>query len=121
VRRLVILVALLAFVGLFVYIFGLYVKGTNAYACSLEVARRSPVVVAEIGEPMGAGFFAWISNYQSEGSVTDTSFRTTLEGPKGKGGLKVRWYSSPVGSALRMELEKGGRRRVVYEGTIPCR
>ena len=120
-RRPIILIALLAFVGFFVYIFGFYVKGTDAYACSLEVARRSPEVVAEIGEPMEAGLFAWISNYQSEGSVTDASFRTTLEGPKGKGGLKVRWYSSPVGSALRMELEKGGRRRIVYEGTIPCR
>ncbi len=120
-RRLIILIVLLAFVGLFVYTFGLYVKGTDAYACSLEVARRSPQVVAEIGEPMEPGLFAWISNYQSGGSVTDASFRTTLEGPRGKGGLKVRWYSSPVGSALRMELEKGGRRRIVYEGTIPCR
>ena len=120
-RRFVILTALLAFGGFFVYIFGLYVKGTDAYDCSLDVARHSPTVVAEIGEPVEAGFFAWISNYQQEGSVTDTSFRTTLEGPKGKGSLRVRWYNSPVGSALHMVLEKGGRARVVYEGAIPCR
>ena len=119
-RRLITLIALLSFVGFFVYIFGLYVKGTDAYSCSLDVARRSPALVAELGEPVEAGFFAWISNYESGGSVTDASFRTTLGGPKGEGVLRVRWYSSPVGSAMRLELEKGGRSRVVYEGTIPC-
>lgn len=119
--RLLFLAAVLAFVGFFVYIFGLHIKGTDAYACALAEARRSPVVIAELGEPIEPGFFAWTSNYSQEGSVTDTSFRITLEGPKGKGGLKTRWYLSPVGSALHLELEKGGRRRVVYTGAIPCR
>ena len=94
---------------------------TDAYACSLAEARRSPVVIAEIGEPVEAGFFAWSSSYSQEGSVTDASFRTALAGPKGKGTLRVRWYNSPVGSSLRMELEKGGRTHTVYGGTIPCR
>jgi outer membrane usher protein FimD/PapC len=111
----------LAFVGLFVYIFGLHIKGTNAYACSLGEARRSPVVITALGEPLEAGFFAWSSNYSQEGSVTDASFRTALEGPKGKGTLRVRWYNSPVGSSLHMELEKDGQTRAVYGGTIPCR
>ncbi len=120
-RRFIPPIALLAFIGFFVYIFGFYIKGTDAYSCSLDVARRSPAVVAELGEPVEAGLFAWTSNYSQEGSVTDASFRTTLEGPKGKGGLRVRWYASPVGSAMRVELKRGGRARVVYEGAIPCR
>ena len=81
--RLIALDALLAFVGIFVYAFGLYVKGADAYACSLAEARRSLAVVAELGEPVEAGFFAWISNYSQEGSATDTLFRTALAGPKG--------------------------------------
>src|SRR5688500_16624068 len=51
------LAALLAFGGLFVYVFGLHVKGANAYACSLAEARRSPAVIAELGVPVEAGFF----------------------------------------------------------------
>ena len=118
--RFIVPVALLAFGGIFVYVFGLHIKGTDAYDCSLEVARRSPVVVEGLGEPVRAGFFAWTSNYLQEGSVTDASFRITLEGPKGKGTLKVRWYSSPVGAVMRLELEKGRRRHIVYEGAVPC-
>ena len=121
VGRFLFLVAILAFVGLFVYVFGFYIKGTDAYACALAEARRSPAVIAELGEPVEAGLFAWTSSYSQEGSVTDASFRTTLEGPKGEGTLRVRWYNSPVGSAMRMELDKGGRTRAVYGGTIPCR
>lgn len=115
------LVALLAFGGLFVYMFGLHVKRTDAYACSLAEARRSAAVIAELGEPVEAGFFAWSHSYVQEASVTDASFRTTLAGPKGEGMLRVRWYSSPVGSSLHMELEKDGRKHMVYGGAVPCR
>ena len=111
----------LAFVGFFVYIFGLHIKGTDAYACSLAEARRSPTVAAQLGEPLEAGFFAWTRGYSQEMSVTDASFSTTLTGPKGSGTLRTRWYSSPVGSSLRLELEKDGQTHVVYSGVIPCR
>jgi|GEM_PF-2484719 len=115
------LVAFLLFGGFFLGIFGLSAKLTEAYSCSLSVARRSPVVVAELGEPVEPGFFAWLYGYSQEGSVTDTSFRTSLAGPKGEGTMRVGWYRSPVGSSLWIELEKGGRKQVVYSGTIPCR
>lgn len=114
-------IAALAFFALFIYIFGLHIKGTKAYACSLAEAQRDPTVIAELGEPVKAGFFAWTYGYIQEGSVTDTSFRTSLSGPKAKGTLRVRWYSSPVGSSLRMELETGGRRRVVHDRSPRCR
>ena len=120
-RPLLLLAVLLPFVGLFVYIFGLHAKGTDAYACSLAEARRSPLVAAQLGEPVEAGFFAWTRGYSHEMSVTDAAFSTTLTGPKGSGTLRTRWYDSPVGSLLRLELEKGGRTHVVYNGTIPCR
>lgn len=114
-------VALACFAGLFLFIFGYFVKLTDAYACSLGVARRSPAVVEELGEPVEAGFFAWIYGYSQANSVTDTAFRTSLSGPKGGGTLRAKWYRSPVGSSLYIELEKGGRKRVVYSGVIPCR
>lgn len=115
------IVVLLCFGGFFALIFGVGIKWTDAYACSLGEARRSPAVVAELGEPVEAGFFAWTYGYSQQGSVTDTSFRTTLAGPKGEGTLRVQWYRSPVGSSLRMELEKDGVTHSVYGGAIPCR
>lgn len=110
-----------AFLGFFLFIFGLFVKWTDAYACALAEARRNPLVLAELGRPVEPGFFAWTYRYSQEGAVTDTAFRTALEGPKGKGTLRVQWYESPVGSSLYLDLEKDGRRQVVYNGTIPCR
>ena len=115
------LVILVPFAGLFVYLFGLHVKGTEAYACALSEARRSPLSVEELGEPVEAGFFAWSRGYIREGSVTDTSFSTTLAGPKGEGTLRVSWYTSPVGSSLQMELEKDERTHPLYIGPVPCR
>ena len=115
------LVAVLAFIGLFVYVFGLHAKSTDAYACALTEARRNPLLIAELGEPIEPGVFAWTSSYSREGSVTDAAFGTSLSGPKGKAWLSVRWYLSPVGSSMRLELEKDGRTSTVYGGTIPCR
>ena len=119
--RVLLLLLILGFPGLFVYVFGFYVKGTAAYACSLAEARRSPVVIAQLGEPVEAGLFAWTSGYSQEGSVTDASFRTSLTGPKGSGTLRTRWYVSPVGSSMRLELEKDGQTHAVYGGAVPCR
>ena len=113
------LVVLVCFGGFFIFIFGVVIKWTDAYACSLAEARRSPAVIAELGEPVEAGFFAW--GHWEKGSVTDASFRTTLAGPKGEGTLRVQLYSSPLGSSLRMELEKDGRTQQVYGGPAPCR
>ena len=115
------LALVLVFGGFFLFIFGVGIKWTEAYACALAEARRSPAVLAEIGEPVRAGFFAWSFGYSQELSVTDASFRTALAGPKGEGTLRVQWFKSPIGSSLHMELERDGRTLTVYSGPIPCR
>ena len=112
------LVALVGLGGFLIFIFGVWIKWTNAYACTLDEARRSPVVIAELGEPIEAGFFAW--GHWEKGTVTQASFRTTIAGPKGKGTLRVQLYSSPIGSSLWMELAKDGRTQRVYNGSTPC-
>ncbi len=111
---------LLAFVGLFLFIFGFHIKWTEAYACSLAEARRSPAVIAELGDPVATGFFARSYSYSQGGGVTTASFSTALKGPKGEGRLFVNWYSSPIGSSLQMELEKEGRKYPVYAGAAQC-
>ena len=115
------LMVLMCVASIVVFLSGVAIKWTDAYACSLAEARRNPDVIAELGEPIDAGFFAWSFGYSQQGSVTDTSFHTTLTGPKGEGTLRAQWYRSPVGSSLRMALEKDGQMRQVYGGSIPCR
>ena len=115
------LLVLLVFGGFFFVLFGFAIKWTDAYACSIAEARRSPAVISQLGEPINAGFFAWSFGYSQELSVTDTSYSTELNGPKGEGTLRVRWYNSPVGSSLQMVLDKDGSQHSVYSGPIPCR
>ena len=115
------LVVMLMFCGFFFVLFGFAIKWTEAYACSIAEAQRSPVVISQLGEPINAGFFAWSFGYSQELSVTDTSYSTALTGPKGEGTLRVRWYKSPVGSSLQMVLEKDGSQHSIYSGPVPCR
>ena len=117
----VVLLVLLVFGGFFFLLFGFAIKWTEAYACSIAEARRSPVVISHLGEPIEPGFFAWSFGYSHELSVTNTSYSTVLTGPKGEGTLRVGWYKSPIGSSLQMTLEKDGSQHSVYNGTIPCR
>jgi hypothetical protein len=115
------LVAVLFFGSFFLIIFGFSIKWSDPYSCALTEARRSTAVEAELGQPVEAGFFAWLYYYSKEGSITDTAFRTKLTGPKGEGTLRVHWYASPVGSSVLIELEKDGRTVEVFKGPVPCR
>src|SRR5688572_16278563 len=74
----VLLLVILIFGGFFFVLFGFAIKWTEAYACSIAEARRSPAVIAQLGEPINAGFFAWSFGYSQELSVTDTSYSTEL-------------------------------------------
>lgn len=114
------LAALALLGGVFVLIFGLAVRLTQAYACALSAAERDPAVIARLGAPVEAGFFAWSGGWARRGSVTDGAFSTSLRGPRGEGTLRVRWYDSPVGSSVRIELRTGGETLLVHSGAAPC-
>ena len=118
---LILMLVLLVFGGFFFVLSGVGIKLTEAYACSIAEARRSPTVIAQIGEPVEQGLFAWSFGYSHELAVTNTSFSTTLTGPKGNGTLRVGWYKAPIGSSLQMVLDKDGSQHTVYSGPIPCR
>lgn len=115
---LLLLIVALCVGSFFIFFFGIVIKWTNVYSCSLAEARHNSSVIAELGEPIDAGLFAW--GYWEKGTVTESSFRTTLTGPKGSGTLRVQVYASPLGSSLRMELDKDGRTQQVYRGPTSC-
>jgi len=115
-----IVASLAALPVLFVSIFALGIRWTDAYACSITEAKRSPALIAAIGEPVEPGFFAWSFAYRQEGSTTDAAYSTNVSGPKGAGTLRVQFYRSPVGSSLAMDLEKDGNTDVVHRGPAQC-
>lgn len=106
--------------GILFYVFALSMKRTDVYDCSISHARRNPIVIEQLGEPIETGFFAWTFSYSREGSTEDAHFNTNLTGPKGTGTLYVDSYKSPVGSSLRIVMEKDSQEYNVYNGTFQC-
>lgn len=108
-------------VGILFFVFGFAMKWTDTYACAVSEAKRNPIVIEQLGEPIETGFFAWSFSYSKKGSTEDAHFNTNLTGPKGTGTLYVDSYRSPVGSSLRMVMEKDGQDYNVYNGAFQCR
>lgn len=112
---------LVALPALFFSVFAFGIRWTDAYACSITEAKRSPALIALVGEPIETGFLAWSFAYRQEASTTDATYSTNVSGPKGAGTLRVQFYRSPVGSSLAMDLEKDGQTHVVHRGPAACR
>jgi hypothetical protein len=108
--------------GIFMmYIFGFSIKSSSQYACTLEQARRSREVTWQLGEPIEPGFFAWLSYHESQGSISQGSFSTSVSGPRGNGRIRAEYYRAPVHSYLYVQF-KGSEGWVdVYRGDYPCR
>ncbi len=119
-RTLFVLAFVVGFPAFFFFIFALSIKWTDAYECSIAQARRSPALIAEVGEPVEAGFFAWSFAYAKEASTTDAAYSTNVSGPKGSGTLRVQFYRSPVGSSVTIDLENDDQTRAVYRGPAVC-
>lgn len=118
------LIGLLFMVGMglfFIYIFAFSIKGTEEYACALEQARSSRVVGQALGEPIEPGLIAFLSLRESQGSRVQSTFSTSLAGPRGDGRIRVDAYRAPTGSYLNMQFKSEGDWVSVYSGDYPCR
>jgi predicted RNA-binding Zn-ribbon protein involved in translation (DUF1610 family) len=106
--------------GLF-FIFGLFIKSNSMYTCALTAAKNSQAVIQQIGQPMTAGFFAWMSNYESSGSNESVHFSTDLSGPKGSGTLDV--YGTRQRNSLSLDevFSINGHDYTVLNGPTTCR
>lgn len=106
---------------LMIYIFGFSVKNTDEYACALEQAQRSPVVMRELGQPVEAGRLAWLYSRESGGGRATASFGTAVSGPHGRSQIRANSYLAPVGSYLLVQYKSAEGWLDIYNGDYPCR
>jgi hypothetical protein len=106
---------------LMAYIFGVSVKNTQEYACTLEQVKRSPLVLRELGEPIEAGRIAWLYSRETGGGRAETSFGTSIAGPFGDSRIRANSYLAPVGSYLQVQYQSADGWVDIYSGDYPCR
>ncbi len=78
----VLAVTVVALFALFSVIFG-FMKSSEPYQIGLVEAQKSPALIAQIGEPIEAGWFA-TGNLNYSGSSGDADLAIPVHGPKGK-------------------------------------
>jgi len=100
--------------------FGLFIKGTDEYACALETLEQSWELDQEIGRPWQPGFFAWTSYYESNSAVRQGNFSTTLTGPRGRARVTVEFYRNPVTSFMHIGMNTERGTMTIYEGEYVC-
>jgi hypothetical protein len=103
------------------YVFGFSVKQTKEYACALEQAKRSPLILRELGEPIEAGRMAILYSRESGGAEATTAFSTRISGPNGRGQIRASSHLAPVGSYLLVQYKSAEGWIDVYNGGYPCR
>jgi hypothetical protein len=115
------LLFVVAFAGFMIYIFGFSIKGSVMYTCAVEKAKSNAQVVKQIGTPIKAGTFAWITNYESSGSDETGHFTTLLSGSKGSGTLDVYGSHNRRSTDLDVTFDSNGETVQVYSGSAQCK
>lgn len=111
----------MAMIVLMTYIFGLSVKNTQEYACTMNQVSRNSLVLRELGEPIEAGRIAWLYSRESGGGRATTSFGTSVSGPYGRSQIRANSYLAPVGSYLLVQYRSEEGWLDIYTGDYPCR
>lgn len=121
IRR-VVRLGFMVMIGLAVllFFFGFFIKTTDEYACAVDLLRRNPQVVREIGEPIRPGLFAWTIYFESGGATREGAFFTLLSGPRGRARARVQFYRTPVGATLTILLKTETDTIDVYDGPYAC-
>ena len=104
----------------FALIFGFFIKTTDEYDCVIQTVQQDNQVVRAVGEPVEAGFWAWMPYYESGGGEMSTSFTTAVSGPRGNGQISAQVYRNPAQSSLIIEYSGDGGDIDVYSGPYQC-
>lgn len=102
--------------------FGLGIKLTDEYACTITVVRQHPQVIEELGQPLEPGLFAWIQGYESGGGELRSAFSASVSGPRGSGRVRANVYRTPLGESFLIEYNnQQGEWVRLHSGSNPCR
>lgn len=96
---LLVIAASVVFAAVLTFSIMLALRSSAAYRAGVEIASRSPEVVALIGEPVRAGFFV---RGGVRGGGRRASLRVRLSGSRGAGTLEIGAVN--VGEELRFDV-----------------
>jgi hypothetical protein len=74
--------------GIFVFVFGV-LKSSDVYKQALAKAQANPAVVAQLAEPIQAGWMV-MGSIQDQGATGTAGFEFPISGPKGSATIHVQ-------------------------------
>lgn len=102
--------------------FGLGIKLTDEYACTMTVVQRHPQVIEELGQPLTPGFLAWTQSYESVPHGTRMYFTSSVSGPRGSGQVRANIHRLSTSESYMIEYQDlAGDWVRLYSGGNPCR
>ena len=115
------LAQLIFFPAFMLFIFGFSIKLSGAYACIMQIVEQDPRVIAEIGEPVIPGFFAWTTSYEGGFGYSTGHFYTSVSGPRGRGRIEAAFQSDPIYDILmNIKFKIHGVETELYRGALAC-
>ncbi len=101
--------------------FGLGIKLTDEYACTMAVVQQHPQVIEELGQPLEPGFLAWTQNYESVPNGVKMYFTSSVSGPGGSGQVRANIHRWSTSSSYMIEYQDlAGDWVRLYSGSDPC-
>ena len=102
--------------GVLFFVFALFMKYTEEYACVLNFVKKDKTVLQAVGEPVESGPFVWCEYFGQGEDVRRTNFSFRVTGPQGQGRVKASTYRSSMGSSMFIHFEG----QEIYGGVYSC-
>ena len=94
-------------------------KHTPQHLCAVQLASRSPIVLARTGTPVSESALGTF-NTSSENDVTTFNEAFTLKGPKGSVEIQDKGQTSDSTSAIVVNAIWAGQAAGIYSGKVDC-
>jgi hypothetical protein len=101
--------------------FGLGIKLTDEYACTMTVVQQHQLVIEDLGRPLEPGFLAWTRNYESDPNGVRMYFTSSVSGPRGSGQVRANIHRLSLSESYLIEYQDPvGDWVRLYSGSNPC-
>jgi hypothetical protein len=101
--------------------FGLGIKLTEDYTCTMTVIQQHQLVIEELGQPLKPGFLAWTRSYASNQNGVRMDFTSSISGPHGSRQVRANIHRLSVSESYLIEYQNlAGDWVQLYSGSNPC-
>src|SRR5665213_373343 len=94
-------------------------KHTPQHLCAVQLASRSPIVLARTGTPISESALGTF-NTSEDNDVTTFSEAFTLSGPKGNVEIQDKGQMSDSASSIVVNAVWSGQATGIYSGKVDC-